>query len=168
MWPLCIFEWWRPKFQNPLTLHEYRRALYAALLLFWQRLWQPLDSSPPWWGDMIVSQTWHRDRWHRHGTETYIYIYILDSHMAPYSACEVAQSAARSNAQFEAERFWTWFRSYLGFSRFSRVFSVFSSFLGFVEFSGFSWVFLSNTVDLVRNTMDWRYLSKSMDLQSTK
>jgi len=29
----------------------------------------------------------------------YIYIYILDSHMAPYGACEVAQSTARSNAQ---------------------------------------------------------------------
>jgi hypothetical protein len=35
----------------------------------------------------------------------YIYIYILDSHMAPYGACEVAQSTARSKAQFEAERF---------------------------------------------------------------
>ena len=35
----------------------------------------------------------------------YIHIYILDSHMAPYGACEVAQSTARSNAQFEAERF---------------------------------------------------------------
>ena len=33
------------------------------------------------------------------------YIYILDSHMAPYGAGEVAQSTARSNAQFEAERF---------------------------------------------------------------
>ena len=32
----------------------------------------------------------------------YILIYILDSHMAPYGACEVAQSTARSNAQFEA------------------------------------------------------------------
>ena len=35
----------------------------------------------------------------------YIYIYILDSHMAPYGACGVAQSTARSNAKFEAERF---------------------------------------------------------------
>jgi hypothetical protein len=35
----------------------------------------------------------------------YIYIYILGSHTAPYGACEVAQSTARSNAQFEAERF---------------------------------------------------------------
>ena len=34
-----------------------------------------------------------------------IYIYIIDSHMAPYGASEVAQSTARSNAQFEAERF---------------------------------------------------------------
>ena len=38
-------------------------------------------------------------------TAIYIYIYILDSHMAPYGACEVAQSTARSKAQFEAERF---------------------------------------------------------------
>ena len=30
---------------------------------------------------------------------------LLDSHMAPYGACEVAQSTARSNAQIEAERF---------------------------------------------------------------
>ena len=30
--------------------------------------------------------------------------------MAPYGACEVAQSTARSNAQFEAERFRKWFR----------------------------------------------------------
>ena len=40
----------------------------------------------------------------------YIYIYILGSHMAPYGACEVAQSTARSNAQFEAERFRKEFR----------------------------------------------------------
>ena len=40
----------------------------------------------------------------------YIYIFILDSHMAPYGACEVAQSTARSNAQFEAERFRKGFR----------------------------------------------------------
>ena len=40
-------------------------------------------------------------------SDIYIYIYILDSHMAPYGACEVAQSTARSNAQFEAERFRT-------------------------------------------------------------
>ena len=32
-----------------------------------------------------------------------MYIYILDSHMAPYGACEVAQSTVRSNAQFVAE-----------------------------------------------------------------
>ena len=33
----------------------------------------------------------------------YIYIYIyIDSHMAPYGACEVAQSTARSKAQLEA------------------------------------------------------------------
>ena len=31
--------------------------------------------------------------------------------MAPYGACEVAQSTARSNAQFEAERFRKCFRS---------------------------------------------------------
>ena len=30
----------------------------------------------------------------------YVYIYILDPHMAPYGACEVAQSTARSNAQW--------------------------------------------------------------------
>ena len=30
--------------------------------------------------------------------------------MAPYGACEVAQSSARSNAQFEAERFRKGFR----------------------------------------------------------
>ena len=30
--------------------------------------------------------------------------------MAPYGACEVAQSNARSNAQFEAERFRKGFR----------------------------------------------------------
>ena len=30
--------------------------------------------------------------------------------MAPYGACEVAQSTARSNAQFEAERFRKEFR----------------------------------------------------------
>ena len=36
--------------------------------------------------------------------------YILDSHMAPYGACEVAQSTARSKAQFEAERFRKGFR----------------------------------------------------------
>ena len=30
---------------------------------------------------------------------------ILASHLAYYVACEVAQSAARSNAQYEAERF---------------------------------------------------------------
>ena len=41
----------------------------------------------------------------------YIYIYILDSHMAPYGACEVEQSSARTNAQFEAERFRLGFRS---------------------------------------------------------
>ena len=34
-----------------------------------------------------------------------MYIYILDSHMASYGACEVAQSTARSKAQFEADRF---------------------------------------------------------------
>ena len=39
-----------------------------------------------------------------------IYIYILGSHMAPYGACEVAQSTARSKAQFEAERFRRGFR----------------------------------------------------------
>ena len=39
-----------------------------------------------------------------------VYIYKLDSHMAPYGACEVAQSTARSKAQFEAERFRTGFR----------------------------------------------------------
>ena len=31
--------------------------------------------------------------------------------MAPYGACEVAQSSARSNAQFEADRFRKGFRS---------------------------------------------------------
>ena len=41
----------------------------------------------------------------------YLFIfYILDSHMAPYGACEVAQSTARSKAQFEAERFRKGFR----------------------------------------------------------
>ena len=34
----------------------------------------------------------------------------LDSHMAPYGACEVAQSTARSKAQFEADRFRKGFR----------------------------------------------------------
>ena len=45
-----------------------------------------------------------------HGFTLYIYIYILGSHMAPYGACEVAQSTARSKAQFEAERFRKGFR----------------------------------------------------------
>ena len=36
--------------------------------------------------------------------------YILDSHLALYGACEVAQSTARSKAQFEAERFRKEFR----------------------------------------------------------
>ena len=40
----------------------------------------------------------------------YIYIYILDSHMAPDGACGVAQSTARSNAKFEAERLRKGFR----------------------------------------------------------
>ena len=40
----------------------------------------------------------------------YIYICILDSHMAPYGACEVAQSTARSKGQFEAEIFRKGFR----------------------------------------------------------
>ena len=35
----------------------------------------------------------------------YIYIYILDSHRAPYGACGVAQSTTRSNAEFKAKRF---------------------------------------------------------------
>ena len=35
----------------------------------------------------------------------YIYIYILDSHRAPDGACEVAQIRARSNAEFDADRF---------------------------------------------------------------
>ena len=47
---------------------------------------------------------------HDQGTYIYIYIYTLDSHMAPYGACEVAQSTARSKAQFEAERFRKGFR----------------------------------------------------------
>ena len=37
-------------------------------------------------------------------------IEILDPHMAPDSVCEVAQSTARSNAQFVAERFPKGFR----------------------------------------------------------
>ena len=44
-------------------------------------------------------------KWIRIVIYTYIYIYILGSHMAPYGACEVAQSTARSKAQFEAEGF---------------------------------------------------------------
>jgi len=53
---------------------------------------------------------WPTDCWqclnqNGYGIYIYIYIYILDSHMAPYGACEVAQSTARSKAQFEAERF---------------------------------------------------------------
>ena len=34
----------------------------------------------------------------------YIYIYILDSHMAPYGACEVAQSKVRSSFVISKER----------------------------------------------------------------
>ena len=34
----------------------------------------------------------------------------VQGHMAPYGACEVAQSTARSKAQFEAERFRKGFR----------------------------------------------------------
>jgi hypothetical protein len=53
---------------------------------------------------------WPTDCWqclnqNGYGIYIYIYIYILGSHMAPYGACEVAQSTARTNAQFEAERF---------------------------------------------------------------
>ena len=45
----------------------------------------------------------------------YIDIIILESHMAPDSACGVAQSTARSNAKFEAERSRKGFRK--GFHR---------------------------------------------------
>ena len=67
-------------------------------------------------GRGIWKEAWHTDQGASINTartlqakaclrKVYMYIYILDSHMAPYGACEVAQSTARSKAQFEAERF---------------------------------------------------------------
>ena len=38
-------------------------------------------------------------------THIYIYICVLDPHVAPGDACEVAHSKGRSNAEFDADRF---------------------------------------------------------------
>ena len=38
-------------------------------------------------------------------THIYIYICVLDPHVAPGDACEVAHSTGRSNAEFDADRF---------------------------------------------------------------